>query len=610
MNRAIFTILKEHADDIYRINRIIINAFLKINQVNEIKNRIIRQHLFCANDPDIPILEEILRHVPSTGMSFENLIELFEYVISPANKVINGAVYTPLEIREHIISNCLMMYNGDISDLKAADISCGCGGFLMTLAQEIYRFSDKSYADIYRENIYGNDIAIYSIERTKILLILFAILNGEDLEEFDFNLFCGDSLVFEWSTICPEVLRQGGFDLIVGNPPYVCSRNMDSNTLKNMKNWEVSRSGHPDLYIPFFQIGLANLNHLGILGYITVNTFIKSVNGRALREYFSKNNTSLSIFSFGGEQIFPERNTYTCICYASRKKGNVKYIRISKGDLENVRISDLNAFEYEYLNHKDGWNLVNDTSTVNFINKIESIGQPFKKLYITRNGIATLKNDVYKFTPTKSDKKYHYLQDGNNEFQIEKKICRNLVNANKIKNEEDIIRLREKIIFPYDKKCNIFPESIMKRDFPMAYNYLLKKKKILATRDKGKKAYEKWYAYGRHQSMDINAYKLFFPHICERPNFVICRDRDLLFYNGIAIVSDNIQDLEVIKKILQSDIFYKYIQNTTKDYSSGYISMSRNYLKNFGIPNMNERQRLTLLNHNNVEEFLLSLYGV
>lgn len=610
MNRAIFTILKEYSDDTYRVNRIIINAFLQINRIHEIKNRVIRQHIICANDPDVTILEDFISQVSDAGMDFENLIELFEYVISPANKIVNGAVYTPLPIRKHIIDNCLLLYNSDISELKAADVSCGCGGFLLTLAKEIFRFSDKSYADIYRENIYGNDIATYSIERTKILLILFAIVNGEDLEEFDFNLYSGDSLVFDWHAACPEIGAQGGFDLIVGNPPYVCSRNMDTETLENMKNWEVARSGHPDLYIPFFQIGLVNLNPLGILGYITVNTFIKSINGRALREYFGKNDISLSILNFGGEQIFPDRNTYTCICYASRKKGNVKYLRISSGDLENVQTSDLNTFEYGDLNHKDGWNLVNDISMVEFINKIENIGQPFKKLYSTRNGIATLKNDVYKFTPTRSDRNYHYLLDGDTLFPIEKKICRNLVNANKIKNEDDIVSLRERVIFPYDTNCRIFSESVMKLDYPKAYVYLLKKKKILATRDKGSRSYEKWYAYGRRQSMDINSYKLFFPHICERPNFVICRDKDLLFYNGMAIVSDSIEDLEVIQKIMQSNLFYKYIQNTTKDYSSGYISMSRNYLKNFGIPDMDEEQKQALLNSTDVERLLLELYGL
>ncbi|WP_429382133.1 Eco57I restriction-modification methylase domain-containing protein [Mucilaginibacter sp. UYCu711] len=66
--------------------------------------------------------------------------------------------------------------------------------------------------------------------------------------------------------------------------------------------------------MPFFQIGINALNPTGRLGYITVNTFIKSVNGRALRQYFQDEALDLTIINFGGEQVFAERNTYTRIC--------------------------------------------------------------------------------------------------------------------------------------------------------------------------------------------------------------------------------------------------------------------------------------------------------
>ncbi|ULT25756.1 hypothetical protein KUH03_01795 [Sphingobacterium sp. E70] len=150
----------------------------------------------------------------------------------------------------------------------------------------------------------------------------------------------------------------------------------------------------------------------------------------------------------------------------------------------------------------------------------------------------------------------------------------------------------------------------MRKFFPMALKYLEKHKEVLADRDKGNRTYEEWYAYGRRQSMDINSFKLFFPHICEKPTFIICEDKDLLFYNGIAIVSENLEDLQIIKKILESNIFLKYIKNTTKDYSSGYISMSKNYLKNFGIPKLNASQKKELLRIENTDDFLKKIYGI
>ncbi|WP_293887759.1 MULTISPECIES: hypothetical protein [unclassified Sphingobacterium] len=84
----------------------------------------------------------------------------------------------------------------------------------------------------------------------------------------------------------------------------------------------------------------------------------------------------------------------------------------------------------------------------------------------------------------------------------------------------------------------------------------------------------------------------------------------MLFYNGIAIVSENLEDLQIIEKILESNMFLKYIKNTTKDYLFGYISMSKNYIKNFGIPKLNVSQKKELLSLENVDDFLKKLYGI
>lgn len=77
----------------------------------------------------------------------------------------------------------------------------------------------KSYYDIFKDNIFGIDIQNYSIERTKLLLSLMALLDGEDCN-FQFNLYVANTLSFDFSKI-------GLLDIIVGNPPYVCARKHD-----------------------------------------------------------------------------------------------------------------------------------------------------------------------------------------------------------------------------------------------------------------------------------------------------------------------------------------------------------------------------------------------
>ncbi|OJV51674.1 MAG: hypothetical protein BGO31_00270 [Bacteroidetes bacterium 43-16] len=613
MDKQIFKILKKYSNDTFKVNSLIISAFIQINEIAIIKNLEIKNHIIKKDSSDWEILLEITSCFPKKKFGFEELIELFEFVISPSDKLINGAVYTPKYIREYITDQVFQRILKPVNEVKAVDISCGCGGFLLSVASKIQSLTKKTYDTIFKENIYGIDIEEYSVVRAKLLLSLFAIINGEDKMVFSFNLFSANSLLFDWKATVTEIRINNGFDIVVGNPPYVASRNMEKETIKLLSKFKVASTGHPDLYIPFFQIGYELLNKEGILGYITVNTFTKSINGRALRQYFQDQNAGLEIITFGGEQIFKDRNTYTCICFLNQNLGYIRFIKCSSNELEKLKQDDFNEFKYEDLNNFDGWNLTNSKSLNNFITTIESVGKPFKSKYVTKNGIATLKNYIYKFVPLKEDQDYYYLPYEDELYPIEKGICRDIINANKLKKNSDLINKLEKIIFPYysqNDKILIIPERMLKKEYPKAYKYLFSQKDILATRDKGEGKYEEWYAFGRRQSLDIKQYKLFFPHICNRPSFVISEDPNLLFYNGIAVVNDDLEELKILKKIMETDMFFKYIQATTKDYASGYLSMSRNYLKNFGIYDFNKIERSEILKSKNPELLIQEKYNL
>ncbi len=612
MQKAVYNYLSKYYDDADRVDRLIVCAFMAVNGMPPTQNVLLNSYAILPESHEGIILKEFVEVIRQTQtvLDFEHLIELFEFVVSPSDKVVNGAVYTPKNIRDYIVRRCINPEQVRRLNYKAADIACGCGGFLLAATQTIKALTQRSYAAIYQDHIFGVDITSYSISRTKALLTLYAVAQGEDKEAFQFNLFTGNSLDFDWAQQLgqPEF---NGFQCIVGNPPYVASRNMDESTLELLRKWSVAGTGHPDLYIPFFQIGFESLSPDGILGLITVNTFIKSINGRALRQYFETGQVDLEIINFGGEQVFRDRNTYTCICFLQRTTPGIRYIRCESKAIETLNARDFAHFAYADLHHSDGWNLVNSAAVGENLARIERVGIPFKDLYDTKNGIATLKNHVYKFTPVSEDKTYYYLTEDQEGDKIEKKICRDIVNANKLKTGDDLIRKLEKVIFPYkiiNGQVNIIDESTMMKSYPHTYRYLLQHKKLLATRDKAKKTYETWYAYGRRQSMDIKGYKLFFPHICERPRFVISEDTDLLFYNGIAVVSEDLEKLMVLKKLLESDLFYFYIKNTTKDYASGYISLSRNYLKNFGVYQFSADETAGFLNSAQPERYLQEKY--
>jgi type I restriction-modification system DNA methylase subunit len=592
------------------VDRLIISAFLYINKIQLTNNRFLLRYCIRENDEDFRNLVgfiEVINNIRDK-FTFEDLIELFEFVISPSDRIVNGAIYTPSEIREYIVEQTFQNQRNNLNEAKIADIACGCAGFLYTSAKELKRITGNTYQEIFQNQIFGLDIQEYSVTRSKLLLSLLALSEGEDIEEFHFNIHHGDALLFNWQEHYKDL---DGFQIIVGNPPYVSARNLDDKVKENVKLWEVCTTGNPDLYIPFFQIGYENLAPNGILGFITMNTFFKSLNGRALRKYFEDNKTKIRIIDFGTLQVFKSKSTYTCICFLEKVEQNyVEYYKSDEKELPTNR-NQYSRINYAQLDARKGWNL-NDNE---IIAQIEATGTPFGELYKTRHGIATLRNDLYIFKPVKEDNKFYYLQNGSL-YPIEKGICRDILNSNKLSRNVNLGEIKEKVLFPYDNeiKPKVLEEEVLKDKFPNAYRYLKKKKEELAKRDKGKGKYEKWFAFGRTQSLEKVGNKLFFPKFSDQtPNYLISNDDDLLFYNGQAIIGHSEEEMLLIKKIMESRIFWYYIQTTSKPYSSDYYSLNGNYIKNFGVCELTEKEKIFLIeetDQNILDEFFGEKYEI
>ncbi|MEA4850288.1 MAG: Eco57I restriction-modification methylase domain-containing protein [Paludibacter sp.] len=620
MNQYVLKFLQSYSYEVYDVNRLLVSAFISINNIEVINNEFIREYIIT--ETDIVEFEQLLKFIQkikkgNNEFGIEELIQLFEFVISPEDKEVNGAVYTPETIREYIISKVLSGFTDEeISNMRFADISCGCGGFFYTLAIAINKNTNKPFSEIYRDNIFGVDIEEYSITRTKLLLSLLAISYGEDTLELEFNLYTGNSLEFDWST--NETIRNnGGFDAIIGNPPYVSSSKIDEKSKIILENWSVSKTGKTDLYIPFFQIGIENLRVGGILGYITVNNFYRSLNGRGIRDYLSEHNHSIRIIDFGSEQVFRGRSTYTCICFINRDaNGNIHYTKSDSKNINQLKLDDFIELQYENLSNHDGWILQNQDIT-NILNIIENTGIKLGKCFDIRNGFATLKNDVFLFTPTSEDEQFYYFVKDKVNYSIEKDICRDAIKPNTLKTEGEIISKTEKLIFPYsineNRTISLKKEDVMMKNFPLAYNYLVNYKSVLGNRDKGTRKYDEWYAFGRNQAIGIMGLKLLFPYISNVPYFVYSNQRDLLFYNGYALISESEEDLLIAQKVLNSKLFWFYITHTSKPYGSSYYALAKNYVKNFGYYQFNaeEKERLlSLSDKNEIDNFLLYIYGV
>ena len=607
--------LKRYAPtDERTVNRLFVSAFIDSNGMVTPKSAFLSKYCIGQYGVDYEVFQKVCEHIRDeygSKISLEILVKLFEFVISPADRIVTGAVYTPKDVRGAILQKALGDKNEEeLKNIRIADISCGCGGFLMDASLWIHHHTGKTYREIFKENIWGIDIQDYSIERTKILLSLLALYDGED-EDFEFNLLCKDTLDYR----CEDWDNQyAGFDVIVGNPPYVCSRNLSAETHAKLKSFEVCSSGHPDLYIPFFQIAVEMLNDTGRLGYITMNTFLRSINGRAVRNYFSRKKYAISIVDFRGYQVFDSKNTYTCLFYLDKHytADDMQYAVNEQGNLsDDIYYSTI---PFAALDDEKGWALNNFDETT----AIEAVGIQIKDYCPSRHGIATLSNDTYIFKPVTEDEIYCFLESDGVRYPIECGICRNIVNPNKLNTIDDLDALFEKVIYPYhveDGRAIIYTPGEMRTLFPRAYAYLQAKKSILLKRDKGNTSnYPQWYAYGRTQSLVMPSYKLFFPKFANKSlQCAICDDPDLLLYNGLAFINTEERKLLILKAIIESDLFWNYIQANGKPYSSGYYSLSGVDIKHFGIPEFTpaeEDELLALNGRVEIERWLRGHYVV
>lgn len=594
--------------DVNLVNQLIVSAYLSVNRLSVFHNRFLEEYVLeTQNVPLHDACLEIVSRNSEGKLSIEDLVHVFEFVISPSDRVVNGSVYTPKDIRKRIIHECLDDVPTErLHTIRIADIACGCGGFLLDVAEYLHERTGNSYAHIFLDNLYGIDIQEYSIERTKILLSLLALSQGED-SEFDFNLAPHDTLEFDFGRIEP-------FDVVLGNPPYVCWRNLPDEMRKRMRQFEVCQCGNSDLYIPFFQIAIESLRDGGRLGYIVMNTFLTSLNGTALREYLHVRQYEIQVVDFRDQQIFKGKNTYTCLFFLKKQHTEqVAYCTIRQSELER-------PFAYSYVNYgslvdKGGWRL-NDMM---HIADYERNGIAIQDYCDSRHGIATLSNKTYIFTPIRQDKTCYYLSKNGRTYKVEKAICRDIVNSNKFNSDVTLEEIKEKVIFPYRMRENgrmdVIPLGEFRLHYPNAFSYLQSQRDELKKRDKGKqKKYPVWYAFGRTQSMILPRYKLFFSKIANHSlKCVLSDDSNLLLYNGMAFVSDNHEKLQVLQKVLQSDIFWSYVTTNAKPYASGYVSLNGDNIKHFHVPNFSAQEKAKLLSfrsQSKVNKWLIQFYPI
>lgn len=309
---------------------------------------------FSAIDADVlgNIYEQYLSHILHKTEKRAKLES------KEAHRKEQGIYYTPTYIVDYIVRNTLgealkHKKPEEADKIKVLDMACGSGSFLLKAFDTLdnyYRRKEKDdYAQtnldiehetarisrkikILKNNIYGVDLDPKAVEIAQLNLLLKAAETKHRLPDLRENIKRGNSLIddaqvagdeaFEWEKEFPEIVNGGGFDIIIGNPPYVRPENMPKNERKyylESKKYD-KFFGRFDLYILFIERALKLLKKGGYFSFIMPFSFLNQNYSKILREWMLKDFKIIALLDLSNVRVFEAAQINTCVLIIQKSK--------------------------------------------------------------------------------------------------------------------------------------------------------------------------------------------------------------------------------------------------------------------------------------------------
>ncbi|HBN22614.1 MAG TPA: restriction endonuclease subunit M [Holosporales bacterium] len=551
-------------------------------------------------------------------------------------------------------------YQERLKTLKVVDPACGSGAFLITVLRFLMdewhsmialrrdvtgkvtkRDDDTLIKDILRSNIYGVDINPASVEITRLALWLHTASGDKPLSSLDHTIRDGNSLIgpdfykgqidmvfyddaqkervntFDWKAAFPEVFDNGGFDAIIGNPPYVKLQNFRKVHADMAEYLKTDRLGHPtykstqtgnfDLYLPFIEKGLQLLGENGRLGYIAPSLWTVNKYGSALRALIADTRQLERWIDFRAFQVFDEAITYTALQFYTKRPNNaIKVVFAPDGKvIDDPWQSSECELPYDNIPFDDRWLLLTGKDRALVDKLLINNSRLDNKLHTETifQGVKTGADPVYKLQKI-APQKYICKPKKQEPYEVslEDDIMFPIISGNEAKRylnpESDIY-----LLFPYEgsgKKYKLIDQNVFQDKFPMAWRYLSSWKKLLIKRDDGELNNEQWYRFSRSQSLDKKGIKKLIAAGTVPSLRFSYDEQGLVFLTGgraDGVVPSKNEDAWFLLGILNAPVVNFVFRRIGRVKAGGYFEANKQFITPLPITKASEKDRNVVSGH-------------
>jgi len=466
--------------------------------------------------------------------------------------------------------------------------------------QNAVHLTTKAKRRILRETIHGVGFDAQAVEVTQLSLYL-KMLEGENrftlarerdrfgsdealLPSLENNITCGNSLIasdfsmmpedlvrvhaFDGPVQFPAIMKAGGFDAVVGNPPYIRIQGFPPDQVDYFVRNYRAATGNYDVYVNFVERGLSLLGPKGCLGMILPNKFFRTDYGLGLRSRLSEAKAVARIVDFGAEQIF-EATTYTCLLFLSGEKTKTFDLATSKADAKALEAAIFESRPAEALGAAP-WTLAEERET-RLLAKVNSVSKRLLDLPV----------DMSRGSSSGDDEIYVVEANGHG---LEAGAVRIPLFASDFGRCFLEPSTKWRIVFPYaieEGFSRLMSSSELQRKFPKVFTHLQRHSAKLRQR----KQFKEWFGYSAPRNLELHdRAQIAVPLLANKPVFAFIPkkargSRCPMASGGFTITFDSRCPLkpEFVLGLLNSKLLFWCLRQVSNVFRGGWITCTKQY---------------------------------